>query len=151
MPAFEFDRCEPTHNPYLTINSLLPMVSRANPGLIELLDVTLDVTSAVSNSWNLAFRLKHLFAEFGMPQIGGNLVLRQQRDGSVVADTVTEGPLSGIRSVRVTVSDDPEPHVRLVCSIGVDDTCPPLVIAGARRILTKALQRTAALARACGN
>ncbi len=147
MPAFEYDRCEPTHNPDLTIDSLLPMVSRANSGLIELL----DITGTVSNSWNLAFRLKHLFAEFGMPQIGGNLVLRRQADGSVVADTVSEGPLSAIRSVRVTVSDDPEPHVRLVCSIDVNDTCPPLVIAGARRILTKALQRTAALAHACGN
>jgi hypothetical protein len=147
MPAFEFDLCEPTHNPDLTIDSLLPMVSRANPGLIELL----DVTSSVPNSWNLAFRLKHLFVEFGMPQLSGDLVLRQQPDGSVVTDAVTEGLLSAIRSVRVTISNDPAPHIRLVCHIDVNDTCPPLVIAGGRRILTKALQRTAALARACGS
>jgi len=144
MHTFVFDAYKSTHNSDLTIASFLPMVSHANKGLFE----QLDINNAQSGMWEITFRLKHLFKEIGMPQINGYLVLREQSDGTLIADTTTDGVMASIKSVSLTISNDPEPHVHLKCNIDIDDNCPPLVIAGARRILTKALERAVSVA--CG-
>lgn len=145
MHTFMFDACKSTHNPDLTIDSFLPMVSHANIGLIE----QLDINHQQSGVWEINFRLKHLFREFGMPQISGDMVLREQSSGTLIAETITDGTLASIKSVSLTISNDPEPHVHLICNIDIDDNCPPLVVAGARRILTKALERAVNVACAC--
>lgn len=126
-----------------TLPELLHFVKLANPQLIDYFECT---ECPNKSQYSIKFQLAHLFREFRVPQIIGEIIVnsKMNEDGSVEYSAIStiEHDISNLESFVVLVSPNGT-EMSITCVAHVDNNIPKVVITAAKRLLKLAMKATA--------
>lgn len=125
----------------LALSELLTIAHAANPTLIE----TMEISEPTADIHIIAFTLKHLFAELGMPRAAGVLQLRCTQPGTYVLDGVREGLMEHLEMLTVDIHSEPASEATINCTIRMIPNTPDIVVQALKRIFRKAATNTGVL------
>ncbi len=141
MTTVTVHQCIPLPPTPLALSEILTIAHAANPTLIE----AMEISEPTADIHVLAFTLKHLFAEFGMPQVAGVLRLRCTQPGIYVLDGEQEGMIEHLEILTVEIHSGPTPKATIDCTIRMLPNTPDIVVPALKRIFRKAATNTGAL------
>lgn len=141
MASVTVHQCIPLPPTPLALADILTVAHAANPALIE----ALEISEPTADVHVLAFTLKHLFAELGMPQVTGVLRLRCAQPGIYVLDGEQEGLLGNVEALTIGIHSEPAPEATIDCTVRTLPNTPAIVVQAMRRIFRKAADNTGVL------
>ena len=143
MNTVEFTNTQSFPANTLTLPELLHLAKLANPQLIDHFECTEHPNAS---QYSIKFQLAHIFREFRVPQICGELDVDSKRngDGGVEYSALTfiERGVCKLEGLVVEISNNGT-EIRITGVAQVDKEIPKLVITAAKRMLKLAMKATA--------